>query len=131
MLDRRSILAICAATLMAVSSSALADPTPRPFEQKAFDASVASGKPVVVQISAPWCPICRAQKPILAKLLEEPRFKDLELYEIDFDNDKASMQAVKARLQSTLILYKSGKEVARTVGDRELGWVEELLEKAL
>ena len=131
MLDRRRIFAIgCIFAVCAAAPSACRSPA-KPFDQAAFAASLSAGGPVVVQVSAPWCPICRAQKPALDSLRDQQRFRHFELYEIDFDTDKASVRAVRAQLQSTLILFKDGKEIARTVGDREPGWIEDLLEKGL
>jgi thioredoxin 1 len=131
MVGRRGALAALVGLAAFGASLADAAQAPKPFEQKAFEASLAAGGPVIVHVAAPWCVICRAQKPILAALRAEPRFGGFELYEIDFDNDKPSVRAVGARLQSTIIVYKGGKEVGHTVGDREEGWIEDLLEKAL
>ena len=129
MIDRRFALTLLCSTL-AFSAARAASPA-KPFDRKAFEASVAAGGPVIVHVSAPWCPICRAQHPILDRLRDQPRFSGFELYEISFDSDKASLRVVNAQLQSTIIVYGGGKEIARTVGDREDGWVEDLLEKAL
>lgn len=129
MISRRAALALIA--FVCACSPAFASDAPRPFDKAAFDAELASGRPFLVHVSAPWCPICRLQKPALAKLRDQPRFKGFGLFEIAFDDDKPSMRVVGAQLQSTLILYKGGKEIARTVGDREEGWIEDLMEKAL
>ncbi|MFC3692080.1 thioredoxin family protein [Chenggangzhangella methanolivorans] len=129
MITRR--LAIACLVAIATVAPAVAQEGPKPFDKAAFDAALAAGGPFVVHVTAPWCPICRAQKPILARLRAEPRFKDFGQFEVDFDSDKASLRVVNARLQSTLIVYRGGKEIARTVGDREEGWIEELMEKAL
>lgn len=131
MFDRRSALVLLAAGAACGAVAPAFAASSRPFDASTFDAALAAGKPIVVHVSAPWCPICRAQKPILSKLLDEPRFAGFAAFEVDFDNDKASVRAVGARLQSTLIAYNGGREIARTVGDREEGWIEELLEKAL
>ena len=40
----------------------------RPFTQAEFSAAQKDGKPILVDIFAPWCPTCRAQKPILEEL---------------------------------------------------------------
>ncbi|WP_336489738.1 thioredoxin family protein [Methylobacterium nigriterrae] len=103
----------------------------RPFAEDAFAAAQAAGRPIVVEVTAPWCPICRAQKPILAKLDEDRRFKDLVLFEIDFDTQKALMRRFGARQQSTLIAFKGSKEVGRSVGETQPEWIESLVEKAL
>jgi thiol-disulfide isomerase/thioredoxin len=127
MFTRRMLFAFAAATSL-VARPARAS---QRFDPATFAAAKAGGGIVVVHVAAPWCPICRAQKPILAKLAAQPRFGRPPVFEIDFDNDKPSVRAVGARLQSTLIVYRGEREVGRTVGDREEGWIEELFEKAL
>ena len=41
------------------------------------------------------------------------------------------MRRFGARMQSTLILYKGRTEIARSVGETQAEWIEQLLEKAL
>jgi thiol-disulfide isomerase/thioredoxin len=101
------------------------------YTPEAFDAAQKAGKPILVEVSAPWCPICKAQKPILARLLKDPRFKDLTIFDIDFDSQKPALRTFDARTQSTLIVYKLGKEVGRSVGETQPEWIEGLVEKAL
>jgi len=84
-----------------------------------------------VQILAPWCPICRAQKPILAALSADSRFKTLAVFTIDFDTQRELVRRFGAQMQSTLIVYRGGTEVARSVGETQPEWIEQLLEKAL
>lgn len=129
MIARRTVLASLA--LLAAGRPAFAAEAARAFDTATFDAELASGRPFLVHVTAPWCPICRAQKTALARLRDKPQFKDFGLLAIPFDDDKPSMRIVNARLQSTLILYKGGREIARTVGDREDGWIEDLMEKGL
>ncbi|GJE28336.1 thioredoxin family protein [Methylobacterium organophilum] len=128
MLDRRSILfslLVLGAGLEAGFGAAL------PFDEAGFEAAQAAGRPILVAISAPWCPICKAQKPILARLSAEPRYKDLALFEIDFDSQKPLVRRFGATMQSTLIAFKNGKEVGRSVGETQPEWIESLLEKTL
>jgi thiol-disulfide isomerase/thioredoxin len=40
----------------------------KPFDASAFEVAQAAGKPVLVEVTAPWPPTCKAQKPILEKL---------------------------------------------------------------
>lgn len=130
-LTRRLCLACVVAVALAPAFARADIGPPARFELAAFEAAKASGKPVLVEISAPWCPICKAQKPSIAKLRADPRFKDLAAFEIDFDTQKDMVRAVNARNQSTLIVYKGGEEVGRSVGESQFEWIEELLEKAL
>lgn len=102
-----------------------------PFDERAFEAAQAAGKPILVEVTAPWCPICKTQGPIIAKLKAEPRFKDLQVFEIDFDSQKALLRRFDARMQSTLIAFKGRVEAGRSVGETQPEWIEALVEKAL
>ena len=42
--------------------------SPETYSPQAFAAAQAAGKPILLHITAPWCPTCKAQKPILSKL---------------------------------------------------------------
>ncbi|MGV8294495.1 thioredoxin domain-containing protein, partial [Pseudomonas aeruginosa] len=44
----------------------------KPFSQTEFDRLTQAGRPVVVDVTATWCPTCKAQKPILEKLMKQP-----------------------------------------------------------
>lgn len=130
MQNRRRVLALAGLILAAGLASAAAGET-RPFSEPAFEAAQKSGKPILIEVSAPWCPICKAQKSILAKLSSDPRFKDLEIFDIDFDSQKDLLKRLNVRMQSTLIAYKGATEVGRSVGETQPEWIEGLLEKAL
>ena len=77
----------------------------KPFEAAAFAQAQKDGKPILVDIFAVWCPTCRAQNPILTQLTREPKYKDLVVFKVDFDTQKADVRALKATSQSTLIAY--------------------------
>jgi len=128
MITRRLILAL-ALTLATLAPAAAAEPVP--YDQAAFERAQAEGLPILVEISAPWCPICKTQKPILAKLGADPRFKDLQVFDVDFDSQKPALKALNARMQSTLIAFKGEKEVGRSIGETQPEWIEGLVEKAL
>jgi thioredoxin 1 len=132
MLARRSVLTFAAAglasALLAGSAWAL---TTTPFTQAAFDAAKAAGKPVLVEVSAPWCPTCKAQKPILAELKAMPKFKDLVILEVDFDSQKDVLRGLKVQSQSTLVVFKGSKEVGRSTGDTKKESIEALLAKSV
>jgi thioredoxin 1 len=86
------------------------------FTQADFSAAKKDGKSILVDIFAPWCPVCRAQNPILTQLTREPEFKDLVVFKLDFDNQKADVRALGATSQSTLITFKGEMEAGRSVG---------------
>jgi len=102
-----------------------------PYESKTFQAALASGKPILVHITAPWCPECRAQKPIVAALARQPEFKKLTIFDVDFDTQKAALRELRVHSQSTLIVFKGKAEVGRAVGITQLLTIKTLMEKAL
>ncbi len=126
----RSILALIALAPLALATAAgAADFVP--YTPEALAAAQKAGKPILVEISAPWCPICKTQKPILAKLGDDPRFKNLQVFDVDFDSQKPALKLLNARMQSTLIAFKGETEVGRSVGETQPEWIEGLVEKAL
>jgi thioredoxin 1 len=131
MTTRRHVLLFAAALFAGNLPAAGHAAEPVAYDAKAFETAQEEGRPVLVQISAPWCPICRAQKPILAALSADPRFKDFAVFTIDFDAQRDLVRRFGAQMQSTLILYKGRTEVARSVGETQPEWIEQLLEKAL
>ena len=128
MTTRRQILAVA---WLALTISPVLAAEPKPFEQAAFEAAQKAGKPILIEVSAPWCPICKTQKPIIAKLTQDPRFKDLQVFDVDFDSRKDVLKGLNARMQSTLIAYKGETEVGRSVGETQPEWIEGLVEKTL
>jgi thiol-disulfide isomerase/thioredoxin len=103
----------------------------RAYDPAALAAEQAAGKSIVVHVTAPWCPTCKAQKPILDKLTAEPDFKDVVVFDLDFDTGIAGLKALNARSQSTLIVFKGGKETGRSVGDTNADNIATLLKTAL
>jgi thioredoxin 1 len=131
MLNRRHLLgALAMATVLPLGSIACATDQ-KPFDQRAFEAAQAAGKPILVEVHAPWCPICKAQAPILARLKGEPRFKDLVNFHIDFDSQKDLLKKFNVQKQSTLIVFKGKQETGRSTGDTNAGSIEALLGKAI
>ena len=129
-LSRRYALIAVAGLALAAAVPALALQATK-FSAGALADAQKSGKPVLVEIHAPWCPTCKAQAPILDKLLGSEKFKAFQTLAIDFDSQKADVKALNATTQSTLIVYKGDKEVGRSVGVTDAAAIEALLAKAL
>jgi thioredoxin len=121
-------LALAAALFGASPANAGAE---RPFDAQAFAAAQESGKPILVEIHADWCPTCKAQSPILDRLSGQPRYSKIDRFRVDFDSQKDLVKRFKARFQSTLVLYKGRDEVARSVGETDEARIRAMLDKAL
>jgi thiol-disulfide isomerase/thioredoxin len=102
-----------------------------PFEQARFAAAQKEGRPILIDISAAWCPICAAQKPIIERLSAKPEFKKLIIFRVDFDKQKEAVRGFDARMQSTLVGFHGTKETGRSVGDTKEPSIEHLLESTL
>lgn len=129
MMVRRSLLALALLAPLGLTAASAAETVP--YTPEAFAAAQKAGQPILVEVSAPWCPICKSQKKVLAQLANDPRFKELRIFDIDFDTQKDELKAFNARMQSTLIVYKGETEVGRSVGETQPEWIEGLVEKAL
>jgi thioredoxin 1 len=117
-------IALCVAGAVALAAE-------MPFDKAKFDAALAQGKPVVVDFAADWCPTCKAQKPVVQGLLTDPKRKDLIMYVANFDTESALKKQLGVTMQSTLVVFKGGKEVGRSTGQTDKAVLGELFDKAL
>jgi thiol-disulfide isomerase/thioredoxin len=101
-----------------------------PFTQQAFDAAQHEGRSILVHITAPWCPYCAKQRPILSDLENAPAFENIVVYNVDFDTQKDIVRAMGAQKQSTLIVFHGVAEKGRSTGDTDANSIKMLLEKA-
>jgi thioredoxin 1 len=84
-----------------------------------------------VVFHADWCPTCRAQAPLLKELAQTPGLKPMTLYVADFDTEKALKKSLGVTKQSTIVVFKDGKESARSTGDTQRDSLAELLHHAI
>ncbi|MDE1998777.1 MAG: thioredoxin family protein [Burkholderiales bacterium] len=119
---------LAAAVLAFCTVAALAAP-PQPFTAEAFNQLAHAGKPIVVDVAASWCTTCMAQKPIIDQLSRQPAYRDVAVLVVNFD-DKDLLRQLKVSVQSTLIAFKGGREVARSIGDTSVSGINRIFEKA-
>lgn len=122
------LLVACLALLLATQVFA---GEKKPFSRAEFEALQAANKPVLVDVFATWCSTCKAQAPIISSMLTKPEFKDLTVLEVDFDQSKDVLRQFNVVAQSTLVLFKGKKEVARSTGDTHEGSVRAMLLRAI
>ena len=63
--------------------------------------------------------------------MKDPDYKNVVFYQLDYDNQKDLLKALKVRSQSTIIVYKNGKEVARATGDTKEAALSKLTRQAI
>lgn len=126
----KSFVALVFAVMVTVfSTSSLAVEVP--FNQAQFDSMLAAGKPVAVVFHADWCPTCRAQAPLLKELTQTPELEGITLFVANFDTEKTLKKSLGVTKQSTVVVFKDGKESARSTGDTQQASLAALLRRAI
>lgn len=131
MISRRRLISIVSVLPLALALPTAFAVAEEKYTDVALEAAQKAGKPILVEVAAPWCPTCQAQKPIIEGLAKSEKFKGFVFLKVDFDNQKQELRRLNVRTQSTLIVFKGGNEVGRSIGDTNPASIEALLTKAL
>ena len=102
-----------------------------PFSAQEFENLRQQGSPLLVYVHADWCPTCVRQESILSELLVSDKYKPIRVLRVDFDRQKSAVENFGVRYQSTLIVFRDGKEVGRSTADVDKSSIAGLLEMAL
>ncbi len=101
------------------------------YNQQVFENLVSQGKTVIVHIHADWCGTCKAQDVQINAAINAADFKDVTFLEVDYDGQRKAVNFFKTKIQSTIIIFKNGKEIDRSVAEREAPELQAFLKKAL
>jgi len=123
-------LTLTAAVLMLSAVNALAADR-FVYESKKFQDTLAAGRPILVHVTAPWCGECKQQKPIVAALADEPAYKALTIFDVDYDTQKEALRELRVQKQSTLVVFKDKAEAGRAVGITKRDAIEAAVKKGL
>lgn len=96
------------------------------FQQEVLESSI----PVLVDFWAPWCMPCRMLAPTIEKLAEENKGK-LKVGKLNTDENQNISAQFGIQGIPTLIIFKEGKEVGRTVGVMSKEKLQEKLDPIL
>lgn len=120
-MNRRQFATLAVATSLTalISAPQAMAANRRLFSGDAFTAAQKQNERILVDISATWCPTCRAQEPIVNALMDEAGNQDVIIFDVDFDTQKDVVRYFNARMQSTLIAFRGPNEMGRSVGDTD------------
>lgn len=96
------------------------------FKQEVLESSI----PVLVDFWASWCMPCRMLVPTIEKLAEENQNK-LKVCKLNTDENQNIAAQYGIQGIPTLIIFKEGKEVGRTVGVMSKEKLQEKLDPIL
>jgi len=116
---------------MALAQSAWVFAAGQPFTKSQFDNLMKEGKPIIVHVHAPWCSNCKAQNSVLNVEMKSPAYKGVTFLEVDFDTQNEALRELNVSMQSTILVFKQGREVGRFTAKTKESDIEELTKKAL
>ncbi len=120
-------LVIYAVVLMATAAQAEF----KTFNKSEYDAAMGSGKTVVVDFHASWCPTCKKQEPVLNEIVRMKGFENVVAFKADYDQEKDLKKTLNVSKQSTIVVFKGGKEIGRSTGSTAKDDLKQLIEKGL
>ena len=94
------------------------------FDSKSFSEAIASGT-TVVDFWATWCGPCRMQAPIL-DAFEAEMGETVKVGKVDVDEEPAIAQRFNIFSIPTIIAFRDGQEIARTVGVTDIAGLKRL-----
>ena len=126
MLKKIFILSIC---LFAFSANAIEKKTT--FDQQLFNKAKSEGKIIVISSWIEYCSSCAKQMKILQTAKKEGELSDIKFDNIEYFSFDVTNRDIADKLnvlyQTTLLIFKDGKEIYRSIGET----TEELIYEAL
>ena len=89
---------------------------PAPLDHAELERARASDEPVLLEFHASWCSTCLIQRNSLNYVYRDPAFSKIRRFTLNYDVEKQLETDFHVTSQSTLILLRGRKELARTVG---------------
>ena len=126
MLKKIFILSIC---LFAFSANAIEKKTT--FDQQSFNKAQSEGKIIVISSWIVYCSSCAKQMKILQTAKKEGELSDIKFDNIEYFSFDVTNRDIADKLnvlyQTTLLIFKDGKEIYRSIGET----TEDLIYEAL
>ena len=90
----------------------------QPYAAETLAARQKAGEAVALHFHADWCPTCRAQEKVFNGWKGDAAVPGTLLV-VNFDKERELKRQLGVRSQSTVIVYKGGKETGRLAGETD------------
>lgn len=85
----------------------------------------------LVDVWAPWCGPCKTIGPIIDKLSSDYKDSDIKFGKLNADDNSEIVKTLGVRNIPTILIYKNGEIVERSVGMVSEGQLKELIDNQL
>ena len=83
------------------------------FDASTFAAAQSEGRPILLDISAWWCPVCASQNATIQKTVGAAEYDKLIVLHINYDRQQSIWKGLGVRKQATLIGFRGKQEIGR------------------
>lgn len=103
----------------------------KPFTKAEYDTALNAGRTVVVDFHADWCPTCRKQEPLINEIVKSKGYENILALKANYDSETDLKRSLNVSKQSTVVVFKNGKEVGRSTGVTNKDDLKKLIDMGL
>jgi thioredoxin 1 len=101
------------------------------YSKEVYDSAIKAGDTIILDFYASWCPTCKKQHPLLNEIVNMKGYEKVVALKADYDTEKDLKKNLKVSKQSTIVVFKSGKEVGRSTGVTSKDDLKKLIDMGL
>ncbi len=124
----KALLAVLAFGLFAMPAAAA---QVQKFDEQALARAQAQGRPVLVDVYADWCSVCKVQHKQITAITADPAYDRLLVLRLNYDTQKAERRKLNVPRQSTLIAFNGRAETGRVIAATDRATIAGLLQSTL
>lgn len=104
------------------------------FSNPKYQQYKSSGRAFMLDFTASWCPTCRTQHRVISGLQKsDTSIRKIPILRVDWDRyrSKSITKSLRISRQSTLVMFKGGREVGRLIAQTGKSSIKRLMQRGL